>query len=100
ADEALAEDEVHFDSLDERLPLGWRKQRIDRQEQLLAAYLGSDTGPGSARLAELQAQQAKLDAQDAILQQVLAALPESPTPESWGQMYGENNGVGHALRSA
>ncbi|WPM26810.1 hypothetical protein OGV25_00165 [Pseudomonas sp. P1B16] len=95
ADEALAEDEVHFDSLDERLPLGWRKQRIDRQEQLLAAYLGSDTGPGSARLAELQAQQAKLDAQDAILQQVLAALPESPTPESWGQMYGENSRFEH-----
>lgn len=95
ADEALAEDEVHFDSLDERLPLGWRKQRIDRQEQLLAAYLGSDTGPGSARLAELQAQQAKLDAQDALLQQVLAALPESPTPETWGQMHGENSRFEH-----
>lgn len=95
ADEALAEDEVHFDSLDERLPHGWRKQRIDRQEQLLAAYLGDDAGPGSARLAELQAQQAKLDDQDTIMQQVLGALPESPTPETWGQMAGENSRFEH-----
>jgi len=89
ADEALADDEVHFDSLDERLPLGWRKQRIDRQEQLLAAYLGDDSGPGSARLDELQAHQAKLDALDNDLQQLLGAVPENSTSEAWGQTDGE-----------
>jgi hypothetical protein len=89
ADEALAEDEVHFDSLDERLPHGWRNQRIDRQEQLLAAYLGDDAGPGSARLVALQAQQARLDAQDSTLQQLLATVPETSTAETWGQAVGE-----------
>ena len=91
ADDALAGDEVHFDSLDERLPLGWRKQRIDRQEKLLATYLGGDAGPDSARLAELQAQQAKQDAQDMALQKLLAAVPEASTAEAWGQVDGESS---------
>lgn len=95
ADEALADDEVHFDSLDERLPLGWRKQRIDRQEQLLAAYLGENAEPGSARLAELQAHQAKLDALDSTLQQRLAAVPETATAEDWGQADGESSRFDH-----
>ncbi|WP_176515534.1 dermonecrotic toxin domain-containing protein [Pseudomonas ceruminis] len=95
ADEALAQDEVHFDSLDERLPLGWRKQRIERQEQLLAAYLGDDAEPGSARLAELQTHQAKLDAQDSALQQLLAAVPETATAEAWGQADGDSSRFEH-----
>ncbi|MDF0734125.1 hypothetical protein P0Y43_25915 [Pseudomonas entomophila] len=94
-DEALAAEEVHFDTLDARLPLGWCKQRIARQEQLLANYLGNDTEPTSTRMATLRAQQAKLDTQDADLQKLLAALPETPTSQTWGQPHGDQSRFEH-----
>lgn len=95
ADEALVAQEVHFDTLDARLPLGWCKQRIARQEQLLATYLGSDTEPTSTRMAALREQQAKLDAQDTTLQALLAALPETSTSQAWGQTHGERSRFDH-----
>lgn len=84
-DDALALEEVHFDVLDERLPLGWRKQRIYRQEQLLASYLGGDTEPKSPRMATLRTHQAKLDELDNALQKLLAKLPETQTEQTWGE---------------
>ncbi|MDH1629546.1 dermonecrotic toxin domain-containing protein, partial [Pseudomonas mosselii] len=84
-DDALALEEVHFDTLNERLPLGWRKQRIDRQEQLLATYLGGDTEPTSPRMATLRTHQAKLDELDNALQKLLAKLPETQTEQTWGE---------------
>ena len=90
-DEALAAQEVHFDSLDERLPLGWRKQRINRQEKLLSAYLGNDTEPTSPLMAALRTQQAKLDEQDAALQKLLSTLPENITLQSWSQAYDDRS---------
>ncbi|MBI6899775.1 hypothetical protein JET64_23470 [Pseudomonas putida] len=94
-DEALAAQELHFDSLDERLPLGWRKQRIDRQERLLSLYLGNDTEPTSSPMTNLRAQQAKLDKQDAALQTLLTTLPETLTSDTWGQAHGDRSRFEH-----
>lgn len=87
ADDALAAEEVHFDSLDERLPLGWRKHRIERQETLLADYLGDDSAPASAKMERLRDYQSKLDKEDAALQTLLAGLPDTLGSETWGQVH-------------
>ncbi|MBJ9978215.1 hypothetical protein IAE35_22380 [Pseudomonas sp. S75] len=94
-DEQLAEEEIHFDALDSRLPLGWCRRRIDRQEQLLNAYLGGNGDPASAAMERLRAQQAKLDAQDAALQAMLAAMPEPFTAQSWSELQGESSRFEH-----
>ncbi len=91
ADESLAAEEVHFDSLDERLPLGWRKQRIERQEQLLADYLGSAVEPTSAKMAQLREHQSALDKEGDALQKLLAGLPDTLDAETWGQTHGETS---------
>ena len=90
ADDSLAAEELHFDSLNERLPLGWRKQRIERQEKCLADYLGSETEPASAKMQALREYQAKLDQEETALQKLLAELPDTLTPETWGQKTGES----------
>lgn len=91
ADESLAAEELHFDSLDERLPLGWRKQRIERQEQLLADYLGSEVEPTSAKMAQLREHQSALDKEGDALHKLLAGLPDTLAAETWGQTYGETS---------
>lgn len=91
ADDSLATEEVHFDVLDERLPLGWRKQRIERQETLLADFLGDENEPTSAKMAQLREFQSKLDQEDAAMQKLLAALPETLDSQTWGQTYGETS---------
>ncbi|WP_342623913.1 hypothetical protein [Pseudomonas alkylphenolica] len=91
ADESLAAEELHFDALDERLPLGWRKHRIERQEQLLADYLGSEVEPTSAKMAQLREHQSALDKEGDALHKLLAGLPETLDAETWGQTYGETS---------
>ncbi|MDD2048887.1 hypothetical protein [Pseudomonas putida] len=91
ADDTLAAEELHFDSLDERLPLGWRKQRIERQEKLLADYLGDEVDPTSAKMTGLRQRQSLLDNQTEALQKLLTDLPDSLDSETWGQTYGETS---------
>ncbi|WP_422421963.1 hypothetical protein [Pseudomonas sp. GZD-222] len=91
ADESLAAEEIHFDSLNERLPLGWCKQRIERQEQLLIDHLGGETEPAAEKMKELRKRQSQLDKEDDTLQKLLADLPDTLDAETWGQTYGETS---------
>lgn len=77
-DTALAEEEVHFACLEQHLPIGWRKQSIERQETLLEQYLAGETAPTSAKVTLLRERQAALDvlqdAQDVYLLELPAVL--------------------------
>lgn len=90
-DETLAAEELHFDSLDERLPLGWRRQRIERQETLLATYLGDEVEPTSAKMTELRQHQSQLDKASEALHKLLAELPDSVDDTTFGLIYGETS---------
>lgn len=91
ADETLAAEELHFDSLDERLPLGWRKQRIERQETLLKSYLGDETEPTSAKMTNLRQHQSQLDKESEALHKLLAELPDSVNDTTFGLTFGETS---------
>lgn len=76
SDAALAKEEVHFASLEQHLPLGWRQALIEHQETLLEQYLGEDTEPESARVALLRERQAALDLLQDSHDSYLLELPD------------------------
>ncbi|MBF8755316.1 hypothetical protein [Pseudomonas guariconensis] len=94
-DQQMAANELHFDALPRRLPLGWRKQRVARQEQLLAAYLGDDTAPSSHKMATLRQHQAELEAVATELEQLFSQLPASITSTTWGEQHAEASRFDH-----
>lgn len=94
-DQQLAMDELHFDALPRKLPLGWRKQRVARQEQFLAAYLGDDTAPSSTKMAMLREHQAELDAVATALEQLFSQLPASITSTTWSEQHTDASRFDH-----
>ncbi|EKT4467157.1 hypothetical protein QEL93_002565 [Pseudomonas putida] len=94
-DQQLAMDELHFDALPVRLPLGWRKQRVARQEQLLAAYLGDDTAPSSNKMAKLREHQAELDAIATQFEQLFSQLPTSINSATWSEQHTDASRFDH-----
>lgn len=84
-DQQLVAEELHFDALVGHLPLGWRKQRIARQEQFVTAYLGNDTAPSSSKMATLREHQAKLDALETEFKQLFSQLPVTITSTTWSE---------------
>ncbi|MFK0312089.1 dermonecrotic toxin domain-containing protein [Pseudomonas sp. NPDC090233] len=90
-DTALALQELHFDSLPDSLPSGWHKQRIERQEDLLARYLGNDLAANSASMETLRSLQSRLDAVQSKHEQLLSDLPATLNSAVWGQRYGESS---------
>ena len=93
ADAALADEEVHFDSLEQHLPTSWRRQRIEHQEALLDQYLGEDTEPSSVKVTWLREQQEKLDTLQDSLNQFLLELPDPITAQDWLALHGEQNRI-------
>ncbi|MCO7514407.1 hypothetical protein NJF44_04315 [Pseudomonas guariconensis] len=95
ADEHLAAQEVHFDSLAPRLPFGWRRQRVERQEDLLAGYLDGASTPQSAKLTELRTLQSTLERQRVELAQLFDKLPPTLTPQVWSERHGDTSRFSH-----
>ncbi|MFV3327459.1 hypothetical protein ACNFG0_13415 [Pseudomonas sp. NY15372] len=94
-DQQLATEELHFDALPQQLPLGWRKQRIARQEQFLATYLGDDTLPSSNKMARLREHQAQLEAIEAEFERLFSQLPTTITATTWGERHAETSRFDH-----
>lgn len=83
ADAALANEELHFDSLEQYLPTSWRRQRIERQEALLEQYLGDDTEPSSVEVTWLREQLEQLVKLQDSLNLFLLELPDQVAADDW-----------------
>lgn len=94
-DQQLAADELHFDALPHPLPLGWRKQRVARQEQFLAAYLGDDTAPSSNKMATLREHHAELEAVATQFEQLFSQLPANISSTTWSEQLAEVSRLDH-----
>lgn len=90
-DAAWVAQELHFDSLPDTLPSAWRQQRIERQQALLAVYLGDHLAPDAAPMTTLRTLRSRLETVQASQSQLLADLPAEVAGDIWGQHYGDTS---------